>query len=227
MLLALAALGVVLLLQQAFRVNTVNVKSPSRSAEIQTETQTLLRAQWRQQNLLTLDSSRLVADLLRTDPMIKTAEVQRRWPQGLNLVVTLKQPSLGWMSGNQTYLLDRDGSAIGALPAGTVLPVVVDGSNLPVALGQRVTTARFVGFTTDLAMALTGLKLAPTRYEVRDTTLDLYVTTNKGYRLILDTTRPAAEEASDLSTLLTFLGKQGKAPAEYIDLRIAGKAYYK
>ena len=225
--LLIGAVVVVLILQQVFHVNTVDVKSPGRAAEIQAEAFRLVGANWRQQNLLTLSNSTLAADLVQADPMVKTAEVRRRWPRGLVLTVTLKQPSLGWMSGNQAYLLDRDGSAIGTLPTGSTVPVVLDGSNLPVQLGQRVTSGRFVDFTTQLAAGLTGAKVPVTRYEVKDTTLDLYVTTAKGYKLIFDTSRPADEEVNDLKTLLGFLSRQNKAPAEYIDLRIAGKAYYK
>ncbi len=212
-------------LKQVFNVNTIQVKSPSRMAEIQAEVQKLVDDRWQQRNLLTLNGAALEDDLLKADPMIKTAETRRKWMNGISVEVVLKQPSLGWSSGNQAYLLDRDGSAIGQLPPGTGLPVVIDGSNLPVELGSRVATARFVGFTGELAQALNALKLNPTRYEVKDTTLDLYVTTNKGYQLIFDTSRSAQDEVRDLQALLGFLN--GKVPAQYIDLRITGKAYYK
>jgi cell division septal protein FtsQ len=220
-------LGMLFLLQQLFHIKVIHVKSPSRATEIQSQAHKLVAEQWRQQNLLTLNSNNLEDALLKADPMVKAVRVQRQWPNAVTLAVTLKQPSLGWMSGNQAYLLDRDGSAIGLLPSGASVPVVVDGSNLPVRLGQRVTSTRFIGFTTELATALAAAKVTATRYEVKDTTLDLYVTTAKGYRLIFDTSRSAREQAADLSTLLGFLAKQNKAPVEYIDLRIAGKAYYK
>jgi cell division septal protein FtsQ len=222
-----AAALLVLVLQQVFHVNTVSVKSPERVSEVQTEALRLIATKWSQQNLLSFSSSAFARDLLAADPMLKTVEVHRQWPNRLSVVATLKQPSLGWTSGNQAYLLDRDGSAIGSLPAGAAVPVVFDGSNLPVELGQHVTSVRFVDFTTQLAAGLAEAKVGATRLEVKDTTLDLYVTTNKGYQLIFDTSRPAAEELSDLKTLLSFLTKQNKAPASYIDLRIAGKAYYK
>ncbi len=222
--------GVIVLtfvLRQFFDIKTIEVKSASRSGDIQTEAQKLLGANWWQGNLLTFDNAALAAGLLQADPMLKTVTVHRRWPRGLSLDVTLKQPSLGWSSDNQAYLLDRDGSAIGSLPAGSSLPVVADDSNLPVSLGQRVTTTRFVAFVTGLNQALPGLALGQLRYEVKDTTLDLYVSTGKGYQVIFDTSRDANQEVSDLRTLLTFLSHQGKTPSQYIDLRIAGKAYYK
>lgn len=227
-IMSVAGLVLVVALGQIFAIKQVRVEAPNgRSGEVEGEARKLLAHRWRQQNILTFDSEVLEEGLLQADPMIKTVEIRRQWPGSLKLVVTLKQPGLGWMTGDQTYLLDRDGSAIGILPPGSTLPVVVDGSNLPVKPGQHVTSSRFVGFMTELAPALSGLGLAPSRYEVKETTLDLYVMTNRNYRLIFDTSRPAGEQVADLQALLGFLAKQGKAPAEYMDLRITGKAYYK
>ncbi len=212
---------------QVFAVKTVSVAAPERAAQFETATKALVGESWRQHNLITISAANLRRDLMKTDPMIKTVEIHRRWPNGLALKITLKDPSLGWVSGNQSYLLDHDGSVIGPLPGGSsTVPLVYDGSNLPVQLGQRVTTLRFVEFTTGIAAELGRLKLSPSRYEVKDTTLDLYVTTPK-YRIIFDTSRSVSEQVADLRTLQAFLAKQAKAPAEYIDLRIAGKAYYK
>jgi len=224
-ILLLVALGVVFILKESFNIKTIDVKSPQRAGDIQIEVKKLLDSGWRQHNVLTLDSGALESALVAADPMIKTATITRAWPSGITVAVTLKAPSLGWSTGNQAYLLDRDGSAIGTLPSGLPVPVVVDGSNLPVQLGQRVTTTRFVAFVTDVSQALPGLKITPARYEVKDTTLDLYVTTAKGYQLVLDTSRSSQDELAQLQALLAYLKNQ--TPSQYIDLRIAGKAYYK
>jgi cell division septal protein FtsQ len=227
MILTVVLIAVLIILKQAFAITSVTVKAPSRTGDIQTEAQKLLQGDWQQGSLLTFDDGDFTDKLLATDPMLKTADVRRSWPHGLTVTATLKQPSLGWSTGNQNYLLDLDGTAIGALPAGSTIPMVVDGSNLPVKLGQKVATARFVAFVMSLPDALKQSGLAATRYEVKDTTLDLYVTTNKGYYLLLDTGREPAGAAADLKSITTYLQVQKKAPATYIDLRVAGKAYYK
>ncbi|HSX02096.1 MAG TPA: FtsQ-type POTRA domain-containing protein [Candidatus Saccharimonadia bacterium] len=214
-------------LWQFFAIKTIDVKSPARVADITVEAQKGLGASLWQQNLLTLNAAALQSSLLRADPFLKTVDVQRRWPRSLTLTVTLKQPSLGWSSGDQAYLLDHDGGVISPLPAGFTRPVVFDDSNLPVTVGQQVASSRFIAFVGGMASALSATGLTATRYEVKDTTLDLYITTNKGYQLILDTSRDPQGEVNDLRTLVGFLGKQGKSPTAYIDLRIAGKAYYK
>lgn len=214
-------------LKQLFNVKTVSVESTTRQDEITREVQGIITSNWMQANLLTFSSDRLAAQLQSIDPMIKTVTVSQHWPSSLVLKVTLKRPSLGWTTGNQSYLLDRDGTVIGSLPTGQSLPVVQDKSNLPVRLGQHVTSAQFVGFTIDAAAAMARLKLGPIKLEIKDTTLDLYATTPAGYQLIFDTSRSSVDEVADLKAILGALAAQKKQPAQYIDLRVVGKAYYK
>lgn len=213
--------------KQLFNIKTVSVDSTTRKDEITREAQSIIAANWMQSNLLTLSPDKLVKQLQLADPMIKSVEVVQRWPSSLVLKVVLKRPSLGWTSGNQNFLLDRDGTVIGPLPTGQLLPVVQDSSNLPVQLGQRVTSSQFVGFTIDAASAMARLKLGPTKLEIRDTTLDLYATTPAGYQLIFDTSRSSVDEVADLKAILGALAAQKSQPAKYIDLRVIGKAYYK
>lgn len=215
------------LLSSWFAITTITVKVPSRGGEIKAEVAKLLDTSWRQRNLITLDSGEVVSELQQIDPLIRSAELRRQWPHGVVVNVTLKQPSLGWSTGNQQYLLDRDGTAIGVLPPGSTLPVVVDGSNLPIKLGQRVASARFVSFAAAAVPAISSAGITVTGLSIQETTLDLTVTTNKGYRLVLDTGRTIEEEIVDLKAVLALLASKKGQPAEYIDLRIAGKAYYK
>lgn len=227
MLMAVVTLGAAFGVWKLFAVNQVVVHAPGRVGEIQTETMKLLKSSWRQGNLLTLNEGDLESQLSTTDPVLKSVQVRRQFLHGVVLSATLKQPSMGWASDNQRYLLDKDGSAIGVLPAGSSLPVVNDGSNLPVKVGQQVVSGRFVDFVTGLTPGLAEQGLGVTALDVTDTTLDLTVITNKGYKLFIDTSRPLEDELADLKAVEGVLAAQKKAPAEYIDLRVAGKAYYK
>lgn len=208
-----------------FSVQHVNVTTATRGDNVKAEAQLVLTKSLRQGNLLTLQTGKLASDLVALDPEIKSVDIQRSWPHGINLIVTQKQPAFGWSTGNQNYLLDRDGTVIGTLAPGSQLPVVVDGSNLPVQKGKRVVTASFVTFCTELLSGLPTAGLSSTGLRVQDTTFDLYVRTNKSYQLIFDTSRPAADEIADLKAVQVAMA--GKVPAQYIDMRILGKAYYK
>ncbi len=216
-----------LIIKQIFAIKTVTVKASSRIPEIQLAATKAIAENWRQDNLITFNSDALAAKLRASDPMISSVAVRRQWPSGITLNVILKDPSIGWSSGNQSFDIDLDGTVIGAMPAGSALPIVVDGSNLPVNPGQKVVSSKFVAYIQEIVPALTAAGVKVTQLQVKDTTLDLYVTTDKGYYLILDTGRPASETISDLKQVITALAAQKRLPLEYIDLRIPNKAYYK
>lgn len=208
-----------------FTVSQVNVTTILRTQEVKSEVQTILAKDPRQGNLLTISTARVASDLAAADPALRDIKVTRSWPAGIFVEAVQKQPALGWSTGNQKYLLDRDGTIIGTLPATSQLTVITDGSNLPVTVGQRVVTASFVTFCTDVLSRLPSVGITVTGLSLRETTFDLYVQTSKGYYLIFDTKRAPVDEIADLKTVLTTLN--GKAPTQYIDMRINGKAYYK
>jgi cell division septal protein FtsQ len=207
-------------------VTSVVVSAPSDVAQIQTEVLRDVHSSWQQDNLLTLNNGQLASDLQQANPLILSAQIRRKWLHTVIVTVVLKQPSLGWSSDGQSYLLDRNGSVIGALPPGSVLPVVNDTSNLPVSVGQAVVPTQFVAFVDGLVPALDSDGYKVTGLEVKDTTLDLDVSTSKGYKLIFDTSRSVLSEMHDLKAVQGVLTSSGKVPASYVDLRISGRAYW-
>lgn len=210
-----------------FAITKVTVSAPSRVGEIEAEARKLTQTNWRWGSQLAFDATGFVERLKEEDPALKDVSVKRKGLHTLAVTATLKQPSLGWSTGNQTYVIDRDGTIIGMATGPAAFPVVIDGSNVPVQPGQRVVSAHFVEFVQQMVPALAAAGLTVTRLDIKDTTLDLSAQTNKGYKLLFDTARDANEEVADLKAVQRLLVTQKKTPAEYIDLRIAGKAYYK
>ena len=222
--------GIVLILfglYRAFAITKISVTSPSRGAEIQAEAKTIKQGSLKQGNLVTLNAGQFSDALKKADPLILSVELKRKWFHTLVIVVNLKQPGLGWTTGNQSYLVDRNGTIIDVFPQGSTLPVVIDNANLPVKVNQRIVSTKFVSFVADMAAGLPQTGLKPAKIEVKETTVDLYVTTDKNYQIIFDTSRSASDELTDLRGVLATLVAQKKTPAAYIDLRIPSKAYYK
>jgi cell division septal protein FtsQ len=210
-----------------FEITSVTVDAPvGQQSSIQTEVLKLVHGSIGQGNLLTINPSSLQSDLQQENPSIKTVDVRRQWLHGLVVTVTINNPGLGWSSNNERYLLDMDGTVIGPLPTGSTLAVVTDDSNLPVSVGEQVVPPDFITFVQQLVPQLTAMGIGTQGLDVVQTTYDLTVTTNKGYKLIFDTTREASAEISDLKAVEAVLVSQNKTPSQYIDLRIAGKAYY-
>jgi len=170
------------------------VNSSARKAEIESEARKLTSGSWTQGNLITFNKDEFVSKLQQADPLLREVSVKRKWFHGVIVTATLKQPSLGWSTGNQIYVLDKDGTVIGVAAGSVSFPVVYDGSNLPVAVGQRVASVHFVDFVSSIVPALAASGITVTRLDIKDTTFDLAAQTNKGYRLLFDTSRGAAEE---------------------------------
>lgn len=210
-----------------FTIKSITVTGTSRvsSQRIEVAAQASMSRHWLARNLLTLSVGKFESDLLSGQSEIKSVEVNRQWPNRLQLIVTERQPTLNWETGGVNYLLDLDGTIIG--PSDVSLPTVVDSTNLPVKPGDRVAPTQFVDFAARLADLLKQKKLGVVEMRVPDTTSELYIKVTKGYVVKFDTERGAEAEVNDLEKVLATLAQLNKTPAEYIDLRIEGKAYYR
>lgn len=209
-----------------FEISSVTVAASTKQQAIQAEVLKLVHGSIGQGNLLTINPSSLQSDLQQEDPSVRTVEVRRQWPHGIVVTVGINNPGLGWSSNNERYLLDVNGTVIGPLPTGSTLTVVTDDSNLPVVVGQQAVPPEFITFVQQLLPQLNTMGIRVTGLDVVQTTYDLTVSTNKGYKLVFDTTRRASDEVADLKSVEAVLVSQKKTPSQYIDLRIAGKAYY-
>ena len=179
-------------------------------------------------NLTMVDTDALSARLEAREPLLSSAVVTRQWPHGLHLAVEERKPGIIWTSAEHRYLVDSDGVVVGEANTNqTDLPVVADSSNLPVKVGDRVVSARFITCVDDLVRLIPATKLGIIGLSVPATTTEVFVTTDKSYVVKFDTTRPASESIAALTRVLAQLTATNKAPAEYIDLRIENRAYYK
>jgi len=235
-LLILVALAAVIwwTLSASFVLSDINVGvstgslGSADSQRIESELRDLVASRWSQENLLTLNADDLTAKLLAKDPRVSEIDIVRNWPHSLKATVLMKIPVLVWVTGGQRYEVDSQGKVMGQITTPSGLPAVNDGSNLPVKAGDQIVTARFSAFVSGLAVGLKGLGgLSAVSYDVKETTNDLYVKVSGGYTITFDSERSASEQLGDLKTLLAYLQRQHKKPKEYIDLRIAQRAYYK
>ena len=216
---------------QGFAINKISVhgqKSLS-SGEVVSYVRQIQATNFWWGNLSTVDTAAMAAQLTAKHYQFKTVAITRQWPHGLDIMIDERTPSLLWRSGEATYLLDLDGTVMSPInPSSSKLPTVTDSTNLPVKAGQRVVSTRFVSFCVGLVEHLsqtTGISV--TGLAVADTTTEITASTNKGYVVKFDTTRSVEDSLAELQRVLVQLATLKKSPAEYIDLRIENKAYYK
>lgn len=225
-----AVLAVLVLFSQATRLNQIKINGLSQldAQHMQRVAAEGASKQWFGRNTLLISPGALSDYIKQAEPGVKQAQVKRSGLHSLSITVTERQPSLNWKSGDTVYLLDADGTVIGESKGAYVkLPTVIDGSNLPVKVGDRVAPQSFVAFASEFSRRAGEAGVAVAQMTVPETTSELMVKTNKGYVLKLDTTRTVSGELGDLKAVLAELAKSRKTPSEYIDLRIEHKAYYK
>lgn len=183
---------------------------------------------WRS-NLLTLDATATSERVQRRDYRLESVTIKRDWPNRLIVTITERSAALRWQTGDDVWVIDSKGTAIALQKEFPVTdPIVVDSTGLPVKAGTRIVPERFVKFTQVVARSMpVEAKLGVSELRVFDTTSELYVKSDKGYVIKFDTTREAGGEIEALVKVLKELSRDRKTPAEYIDLRIAGKAYYR
>jgi len=173
----------------------------------------------------TVGGLKLNRTLPEQEPRIKTATVKKIFPSTIQVEIVERQPGVVWISAGENWEVDVEGMIIGAAGSNKPMATVIDTANIPVKPGDRVAPSRFVRFAEDIADQLpgrTGLKIE--NFQVPESTSEVYVKTSKGYLIKFDTTRSASDQLADLALVLKNLN--GKTPGQYIDLRVAGRAYY-
>ncbi|OGY36561.1 MAG: hypothetical protein A3E36_03140 [Candidatus Andersenbacteria bacterium RIFCSPHIGHO2_12_FULL_45_11b] len=166
---------------------------------------------------------------------VKDAHIIRKLPGTLKIIIQEKTPILLLLSGETYYFLDDQGIAyeeapLDALP-GIVLPVLKNSdANTQVTLGTRAVNDQFIIFIAD------ALKNIPTTAnaevaEIRIPSLETreaHFLLDKNWILLMDTTRPAADQLGVLKRLLEHtITPDELQTLQYIDLRIKNRVYYK
>lgn len=179
-------------------------------------------------NILFVNSSAIAKSLETANDHFSKVTVSRHFLHKLKVTVVERQPALLWQSANIIYVLSSDGRAVGQTseqkPNGLIL--VHDNANLPVKLGDVIVPVQFISFANQAAGELKAKGFEVVEMSVPVTTNELYVRVKGDYTIKFNTDRPIGEQVSDLTAVIGSLKAQHKIPHDYIDLRVAGRAFY-
>ena len=188
-------------------------------------------------NKLTVDSTAVAAKLEAAYPELQ--EVSASLPLfGDRPVVYIRPaaPALVLAANNGTFIIDENGRALAAVsaennPERLQIPTVTDQSSLAVRLGDQVLPSTVTGFISTIVGQLKAKQL-----EVQSMTLpaaagelDVYIS---GQPYYVKFSIQQAGQKEGLRQIGTYLAvkKQfdgnGFKPAQYIDVRLGGRAYY-
>lgn len=178
-------------------------------------------------HILFVRDNQLFADLQQVDPALAELKVARGIPNEIRVHIKRRHPAFIWQSGETRWAIDGDGVAFPVNDPSVAegRPVIIDRRAQPVEAGRRLLSPKFVHFI-DQAFSKTPTSIGGRveRAEVDETTFYVYLVTEWGWSVILDTTRPLEGQLASLETVLRDYRPQIK---EYIDLRVIGRAYLK
>jgi len=231
-ILIVSALVYAVVVSSLFRVTTIRIVGNQTLNEdvLRTQIQSIISGSSLSQNILFVPVDQIDKQLRANNYQIANVSVERNLLNTITVKITEQKPSILWQSGNTISIITEDGRAYVGEPNNELkqtLPTVVDTTNLPVKAGEKVVLPSFTSFVNSVNTDLPQKGVEISKLHVEDTTTELVVTTKTGYIIRFDTTRPYGEQIADLTAVLDQLKKQGKNPAQYIDLRINSKVFYK
>lgn len=207
-----------------FKIKEINIVG-SVTASVKSEIDAL-----EGKNLLTYSAKGMTEKIKTSQSSIKDLNIYKGFPDALRVEVVMRDPQMSWKSQGKTYLIDADGVAFQAAEGELVtfenkLPEVIDPFSQPVKLGNKLVSKGFIEFVKELGNSFEKrMPIKIKEIQVGETTLEVAVVTDKGWKALFSTTRsPEAQ----LDALIKIVEQFHDDIKEYVDLRISGRAYYK
>jgi len=182
-------------------------------------------------NILLFRTAKVEKNLAQKQTSIASLEIYKGIPDILKVKVNVRIPKIAWQSGDKTYLIDKKGvvfelgQGTAVTERGEPIPTIVDTKEVSLELGRQIVTEYFVKFILDLTKdfsAKIGANIQAIK--IGETTFQIEVETDQGWRVYLDTTRDLNNQ---LTALRKILDQYRDQIHEYVDLRVEGRAYYK
>lgn len=176
------------------------------------------------QNLFLVNSRSIKSDLLLTNPEFLNIEVLKGIPNTIRIKFQERQPKIIWQSNGQKFLIDENGILFKELKTDLSLPLVVDSQNVNVKILTPVASKNFIDFVTRVNTRIINYGLKISEYRVNETTFQVDAVTDKGFRIIFDTTKSESDQLESFDKVYKEYKNDIK---EYVDLRVNGWVYYK
>ncbi len=173
-------------------------------------------------SLVLVDPGAVATAIKKNHDNVAAVAVTKRWPDALAVDVTERQSTLLWQSRDHYYLVDGQGIAFDTAGPNEKLIKVEDSTGLPVEVGKRVASAKFIKELQDIQRDMTTAGFKVTGFRIPESTFEVQAITDQGYYALFDTTRSASFQ---VDALKRAVGVQ--KPREYADLRVPGRVYVK
>jgi hypothetical protein len=179
------------------------------------------------------------AERVRRLPLVERADITPTLPDTVDVTVIERQPVAFWVSGEQSYLVDREGVILKPVDAAaqqaracagqpcdprlSVLPLVMEPDGLALNPGDRV-DARALQGAAQLGNLLPSRGVLPLGFEWSPQH-GLEVPTRDGWRVRFDTDGDLEQQLRTLLTIRDHLAST-RTTATVIDVRFGDRPYY-
>lgn len=179
-------------------------------------------------NALTFMDGRAERKLTTKIPQIQSVTFNKNiFSKALTVRVIEHETSIIWVTGGERYLVNRNGVAYERAPENSPLLPVEDLKNIPISLNQQVVAPVFIDFVSSFVANLPRrTNISVRRIVIPETTFEVEMETEEGWKIILDTTGSYEEQLNNLVRVLRELNPESPI-REYVDLRIGKKVFYK
>jgi hypothetical protein len=190
-------------------------------------------------NIFWIDRAQVAARLTAL-PLVQRADVALALPDAIDIEITERQPAAFWISGDTSYLVDREGVILKTVDVDTQqaracagqpcdprlapLPTVAQLDGPPLNPGDRV-DASALATSARLATLLPTVGIEPLAFEwSRD--FGLEVPTRDGWRARFDYAGNVDQQISSLRTIRDELART-RGAAQLIDVRFGDRPYFR
>lgn len=176
-----------------------------------------------------LKQNDLLSHIQSTHPEVNSIRVEQGGRLGEAVVaITARQPIARWSIDGDNKYVDGQGVVFDHSYYGDPGLQIVDNSGARADSGKLVASNRFLGFIGRVLSGSQANGLSVNAVTIPAGTTRQIIITLKGspiqYKLSVD--RSAGQQVEDMTRVSKYLADRGLVPT-YVDLRIAGKAYYK
>jgi hypothetical protein len=169
------------------------------------------------------------AEIIRNHPEVRGVSVMRDWYGGnVQFALAFRTPLLVWKTGAKQFYVDAQGVAFNYNHFAEPTLSVTDQSGIPPDQSGVVASTRFIKFLGQIVAAVNSygkgvveqVIIPPATREI-----DLKLA-GREYIIKTNTDRDPLQEAEDIANALKYFDQNGIKP-QYIDVRVAHKAFYK
>lgn len=214
---------------------TINISDQKVSSQVdynlyQEAVQNYLGANPMQRFRFALDKSQLLASINKDHPEVGSIDLVEMGSAigEVKLTISMREPVASWAVNSTKYYVDSSGIAFHKNYYSLNVVAITDESGIGIEQGTAIASNRFLSFVGKVVAVSKDNKYTVIKATIPSgTTRQLNIklkNVRPEIRLSID--RPVGEQVEDTIRTLKYLGKRGRA-ASYIDVRVAGKAFYK